>query len=72
MFPAITTKEQAEALDDVLCTKGYRHGLRDTPDTTQTEQAYWHGYFNGQVDGGYMEMTEDMLLLAEDYTRKTN
>lgn len=70
MFKAITTKEQAEALDTNLCIEGYLAGLKSVPNYTQKEQAYWHGYMNGQVDSGKMTISEEQQMLASDYVRK--
>lgn len=71
VFKAITTKEQAEALDNSLCVKGYFAGLKSIPDYTQKEQAYWHGYLNGQVDSDKMAISEEQRKLAEDYVHKS-
>ena len=71
MFKAITTKEQAEALDNSLCVKGYLAGLKDQqPDYTQKDQAYWHGYLNGQVDCGKMKPSLEQQALAKDCVSK--
>lgn len=67
MFTPITTKEQADTLDEQLCVKGYLHGLKDVVDYTQTEQAYWHGYLNGQVDCGKMKPSLEQQALAKDW-----
>lgn len=60
----ITTVEALDALDEDLMVLGYRHGLRTTPDYTQRDQAYWHGYMNGQVDCGAMPSSKEQQQLA--------
>ena len=63
-FKAITTLEQLEALDTNLCVSGYRAGIDQQPDYTQRDQAYWHGYLNGQVDGKHMQISDQQRELA--------
>lgn len=60
----VTTVEQLDALDSDLLVLGYRHGLKSTPDYTQRDQAYWHGYLNGQVDCGAAPVSEEQQQLA--------
>lgn len=62
----ITTLEQVDALDDDLLVAGYRAGLRDQPDYTQTAQDYWHGFNNGQVDSGRAQISEEQRELARN------
>lgn len=66
MFKPITTLEEVDALDDDLLVAGYRAGLRDQPDYTQTAQAYWHGFNNGQVDSSRCEPSEEQRTLARN------
>lgn len=47
-----TTLAELDALDDDLVVAGYRAGLRNEPDHSQTTQDYWHGFGNGQIDSG--------------------
>lgn len=71
MFKKILTKEQAQELDEELCVKGYLTGLKDwQPDYTQKEQAYWHGYLNGQVDCGKLPISDEQRALARDWVAK--
>ena len=71
MFKKILTKEQAQELDEELCVKGYLTWLKDwQPDYTQKEQAYWHGYMNGQVDSGKMPPSITQIMLAADIVSK--
>lgn len=66
MFEKITTLEQVDAMDDDLLVAGYRAGLRNQPDYTQTNQAYWHGFNNGQVDGKHAPITAEQMELARN------
>lgn len=49
----VTTLEELDALDSDLMVRGYLrgylHGFKSTPDYTQRDRAYWHGYLNGQT-----------------------
>lgn len=54
----LRTLADLDALDDDLVVAGYRAGLRNQPDYTQTSQDYWHGFMNGQVDGHHIPMSE--------------
>ena len=63
-FDAITTVAKLEQLDSDLMVKGYRAGFDNTPDYTQRDQAYWHGYLNGQVDGKHMQISDEQRQLA--------
>lgn len=47
-----TTLAQVNGLDDALVIAGYKDGRKGTPNQTQTDAAYWHGYGNGLVDSG--------------------
>lgn len=63
-FAPITTVEQLDALDSDVMVIGYRAGFRNTPDYTQRDRAYWHGYMNGQVDGHHMPIADEQRRLA--------
>ena len=63
-FQAITTVEALNQLDSDLMVKGYQAGYANTPDYTQRDQAYWHGYLNGQVDGKHMQISDQQRELA--------
>jgi hypothetical protein len=60
----ITTLAQLDALDGDVIVEGYRAGFHNTPNYTRREQAYWHGYLNGQVDGGFMQLSVEQQQLA--------
>jgi hypothetical protein len=61
---AITTLAQLNALDTDVVVEGYRAALHNTPDHTRREQAYWHGYLNGEVDAGRMPISKEQAELA--------
>lgn len=65
-FARITTLEQVDALDDDLVVAGYRAGMRNQPDYTQTAQDYWHGFNNGQVDGKHAEPSAEQSELVHN------
>jgi len=62
---AITTMEELNALDADAILAGYRAGLEFTQvDYTRKDQAYWHGYLNGQVDRGLAPISPEQQQLA--------
>lgn len=65
-FVRITTLEQIDALDDDLVVAGYRAGRLNLPDYTQTSQDYWHGFNNGQVDGGHAKISAEQAELCHN------
>lgn len=69
-FHAITTVAQLDALDSDLMVLGYHAGRADQPDYTQRDQAYWHGYLNGQVDGKHMLISPEQQQLARVYVAR--
>lgn len=69
-YKAITTKEQVDTLDQDLLVKGYLAGLHSAPNYTQKDQAYWHGYLNGQVDAGKLPASLEQHELARDIVKK--
>ena len=69
-FKGVTTVEECEALDRDVMVKGYRAGYANTPDYTQRDKAYWHGYMNGQVDGGFMPASPEQQELARAYVAR--
>lgn len=68
-FKKITTLEQVDALDEELLVAGYRAGLSSQPDYTHKDQAYWHGYMNGQCDRGLMPLSEEQRELARNASK---
>jgi len=64
-FKAITTLEQLDELDSDAMLAGYQAGLNFTAtDYTRKDQAYWHGYLNGQVDCKQMPISPEQCELA--------
>lgn len=64
IFQPVETLVDFHSLDegDVLC--GYMDGLQGLPcELRQVSRAYWHGWRNGVVDGGFVEMDEAQLKL---------
>ena len=61
---AITTVEQLDALDSDRMVAGYLAGFHNEPNYTERDRAYWHGYMNGQVDGGFMPISDEQAELA--------
>ena len=60
----VTTVKELDALDGDLIVAGYRAGFSNTPNYTQRDKAYWHGYMNGQVDGKHMPISNEQRQLA--------
>lgn len=61
---SITTVKQLDALNVDRMVAGYRAGFKNTPNYTERDQAYWHGYLNGQADGGFMQNSIEQQELA--------
>lgn len=68
-FNDITTVEQLNELNSDDMVRGYRAGYSNTPNFTEKDRAYWHGYMNGQVDGGHMQSSRTQQELARAYVR---
>ena len=66
----VTTLEELDALDSDLMVRGYLHGFKTTPDYTQRDPAYWHGYLNGQVDCGAVPKSNEQAELARVYVAR--
>ena len=66
----VTTVEDLESLDDGEVVEGYHDGLEDAPKPgANRTRAYWHGWRNGMVDGGYMEKDWAQATLAHNYLK---
>jgi hypothetical protein len=62
---AITTLEELDALDGDAMLDGYRAGLGFAQiNYMRKDQAYWHGYLNGQVDRGLAPISPEQRQLA--------
>lgn len=65
------TVEEADAFDEKVLVAGYRAGTKNEADFSQRDKAYWHGYLNGQVDGGFMQISGEQQQFASDFVRQT-
>jgi hypothetical protein len=63
----VTTLAELNALDQDAILAGYLAGFSNEPNYTRREPGYWHGYMNGQVDGGYMPKSDEQAELARVY-----
>lgn len=62
---AITTVAELDTLDGDEMLEGYRDGRAGEPEPRgNRSRAYWHGWRNGAVDGGYREKDHAQALLA--------
>lgn len=62
---AVTTLAELNALDDDAILAGYRAGMGFVDvNYTRKDQAYWHGYLNGQVDRGLAPISPEQQQLA--------
>ena len=66
-FTPITTVKQLDSLNEETLVRGYLAGYNNTPNYTETDQAYWHGYLNGQCDGKHMPISEEQRALARAF-----
>lgn len=60
----ITTIEQLSKLDDDEMVLGYKAGFDGRPNYTKTNQSYWHGFMNGEVDSGRAKTSIEQQELA--------
>lgn len=62
---AITTLAELDALNTDDIVAGYRAGMGFVDvNYTRKDQAYWHGYLNGQVDRGLAPISPEQTELA--------
>lgn len=62
---AVTTLEELKALDEDAILDGYRAGMGYLEvNYMRKDQAYWHGYLNGQVDRGLAPISPEQQQLA--------
>lgn len=66
----IETVAELDTLDGAEILEGYQDGLENFPCGENRSRSYWHGWRNGQVDGGYMKADEPQRRLARDYITK--
>ena len=58
---------ELQSLDEGLLVKGYHAGFKNAADFSMRDAAYWHGYFNGMVDGKHMQGTPEQYRFAREY-----
>lgn len=67
----VSTFADLETLDPDEIVEGYRDGRENEPEPTgNRSRAYWHGWRNGQVDGGHAQPDDAMILLIGDMRRR--
>lgn len=71
----VTTIEELQTLDSDQVVKGYLAGYKNLADFSERDRAYWHGYLNGQVDGGFCKSAPEQaelarVVVASGYLRK--
>lgn len=75
-FTPVTTVADMAAQDSEDVLAGYRAGLQGYPEPVASifSRAYWHGWRNGRVDGGYAEPDAAQAALAHEYaeTQRAN
>lgn len=70
---SVTTLEELDALDPDLMLQGYRAGLGFIPvNHTVSDQAYWHGYWNGQVDTRQVPISPEQQELARKVVERVD
>ncbi len=63
----LTKAHQLGELDDAECIQGYWDGKDNEPAPGDNRSySYWHGYRNGQVDGGHAIADAAQRNLAKD------
>lgn len=57
-------------LDGADVVEGYNDGLANEPEPKgNRSKSYWHGWRNGQIDGGHAKPDQSQRLLARDYLK---
>lgn len=63
----VATVEELSALDADEILEGYLDGFDNEPAPGDNRsKSYWHGYRNGQVDGGYVSADAAQASLAKE------
>lgn len=69
--PISSVAELVEVDNDDDLFEGYQDGRANEPEPKgNRSKSYWHGWRNGQVDGGHAESDDAQKQLARDYLRK--
>lgn len=67
----ITMAHQLNDIDDTECMQGYWDGKdNEPPPGDNRSYSYWHGYRNGQADGGHKPIDAAQRALAKDVVEK--
>ena len=64
-FPVMTAKE-LETLDAKEVREGYNSGIANDSFPFGKSKAFWHGWRNGKVDGGWRKKDMAMARLAHE------
>ena len=63
----VATVEELSALDNDEIVEGYMDGFDNEPAPGDNRsKSYWHGYRNGQVDGGHVAADAAQVALAKE------
>lgn len=63
----VATVEELSALNTDEILEGYLDGFDNEPvPGDNRSKSYWHGYRNGQVDGGYVAADAAQAALAKE------
>lgn len=70
-FEPVRTLEDLATLDEAETMAGYHDGREGLPEPgNNRSRAYWHGWRNGAVDGGFREKDEAQAELAHAYCER--
>jgi hypothetical protein len=62
----VTTVEELDQLNNMEVFEGYQDGLENFRCGENRSRAYWHGWRNGQVDGGHAQKDRAQEVLAQE------
>lgn len=62
----VVTGPDLRSLDSNEIVEGYNDGREGFPCSGNRSRAYWHGWQNGMVDSGRMEITSTQRLLVRN------
>lgn len=63
----VTTTDDLDTLEDAGVLEGYGDGREGFPCGENRSRSYWHGWRNGMIDSGRMEMPAETRILARAY-----
>lgn len=68
----LTSVDKLADLDGDEVLEGYRDGRgNEPPPGGNRSHSYWHGYRNGQADGGHTTIDAAQRTLAHDYVGRS-